>query len=255
MKNTLKLFNDYVKNFDLTDEEIMKKYHHSFRVMEIANKIAKSLNLDEAEVELATVCGLFHDIARFYQWTEYHTFRDFSSIDHGDYGVIVLQENNFIQKIEKDKEKQEIILNSVKYHNKMEVPVVDNKIMMFINIVRDADKLDILKTQAIEMNDLKIIIKKELLMSILKKRMCPNDLIKTDTDRILRHLSWIFDLNFAYSYFYLKKNKIIENKFHLLELYGENKEITELKNFIQESFYSLEKENRSIIKKEKVIIC
>ena len=92
-------------------------------------------------------------------------------------------------------------------------------------------------------------------MSILKKQMCPNGLIKTDTDRILRHLSWIFDLNFAYSYFYLKKNKIIENKFHLLELYGENKEITELKKFIQEGFYSLEKENRSIIKKEKVIIC
>ena len=50
MKNALKIFNDYVKKYDLTDKEIMKKYHHSLRVMEIANKIATSLNLSEEEI-------------------------------------------------------------------------------------------------------------------------------------------------------------------------------------------------------------
>lgn len=254
MKNALKIFNDYVKKYDLTDKEIMKKYHHSLRVMEIANKIATSLNLSEEEIELSTICGLFHDIARFYQWTKYHTFKDFSSIDHGDYGVVVLQENHLIEKLTKEKSKQEIILNSVKYHNKIEVPPMDNKLVLFINIIRDADKLDILKTQGIKMDDEKIILKEDLIASIFKKQVCSNQLIQTDTDKILKHLSWIFDLNFTYSYLYLKKNNIITNKFHLLELYGENKEINHLKNFIQENIYEKEK-NLEVLEKRKVIIC
>ena len=39
-------------------------------------------------------------------------------------------------------------------------------------------------------------------------------------------------LNFKYSFEYLKNKKIIEKKFNLLEMYGETKEISELKQFI-----------------------
>ena len=76
MEEFLKLFNNYVKNYDLTDLNIMRKYHHSFRVMERAGEIAKSLNLNSLEKDLVLICGLFHDIARFYQWEKYNTYKD-----------------------------------------------------------------------------------------------------------------------------------------------------------------------------------
>lgn len=45
-------------------------------------------------------------------------------------------------------------------------------------------------------------------------------------------LDWVFDLNFKYSFNYLIQNKVIENKFNLLEMYGETNEIKKLKDFI-----------------------
>lgn len=243
MTKYLKVFNDYVKNYDLTDPNIMQKYHHSLRVMERAKEIARSLNLCSKEIELATLCGLFHDIARFYQWTKYHTYKDFKSIDHGDYGVVILQESHLIEKLTKEKSKQEMILNSVKYHNKIEIPQLDPKTTLLIKVIRDADKLDILETQGIKINDEQMILKKELLASIFKKKICPITKVKTDTDQILRHLSWVFDLNFNYSYHYLKEKEIVTHKFQLLELYGETEEINHLKKFIQEGMNDNEEKN------------
>ena len=137
-----------------------------------------------------------------------------------------------IQKLTKFEKYQEIILNTVKYHNKMMVPKLDDKTMLFVNIIRDADKLDILETQELVMNDEKIILKKELLDSIYQKQVCSNYLIQSDTDVILKQISWIFDFNFSYSYRYLENKNIITCKFQLLELYGEIEEIEQLKSFV-----------------------
>ena len=48
-------------------------------------------------------------------------------------------------------------------------------------------------------------------------------------------LDWIFDLNFDYSFQYLKKKSIIENKFKLLSTYGKSKELEKLENCIYEN--------------------
>ena len=39
------------------------------------------------------VIGLLHDIGRFEQEAQYHTFNDFKSMDHGDYGAEYLKNN------------------------------------------------------------------------------------------------------------------------------------------------------------------
>ena len=51
MEEIRKLFNDYAKTFDLKSKNIMYKYHHSYRVMEYATEIAKSLKLNEEELK------------------------------------------------------------------------------------------------------------------------------------------------------------------------------------------------------------
>ena len=216
------LFNEYAKKFDLSIKEIMFKYHHSFRVADIAKEIAISLNLSNEDIELAYNCGLFHDIGRFRQYNEYKTYIDRNSFDHGDIGYEELK------KILDN----EIIQLATKYHNKYELPDLDERTKLFFNIVRDADKLDIIKEQGNMMNDSEIILKKELLDAIYNNKMCKNTDIKSNTDVILRMLSWVNDFNFDYSYQYLLDNNIIENKFNLLNLYGENKDVNKLKEYI-----------------------
>lgn len=219
-------FNKYAKTFDLTIKQIIYKYHHSFRVMEIAKEIALSLNLNKEEIELATICGLFHDIGRFRQWTEYETYRDQDSIDHGDLGSEILKDflNNY-----KDKD---IVIKATKYHNKYDVPELDERTTLFCNIVRDADKLDIMREQTNEIYQKEIILKPELLTDIDNKIICQNKNIENEVDTIIRELSWVFDLNFKYSFKFLKDKKIIENKLNLLKIYGETEEIKKLETTI-----------------------
>lgn len=229
MEKEIKIFNDYVKSFDLSNDMIKNKYDHSFRVMKRAEEIAISLNLNEEDIHVATIAGLFHDIGRFNQVKYYDTFEDKKSFDHGDEGYRVLETE--IKKYTDNEKEASIVLLTTKYHNKYKVEETDEKTKMFCNIVRDADKLDIMETQCNEVPE-NVYLKSELLEDVYNKKMCRNEYCKTETDYIIRMLDWIFDLNFDYSFQYLKKKSIIENKFKLLSTYGKSEELEKLENFI-----------------------
>ena len=59
-----KEFEKYIKNYDLNNKEIKKKYLHSYRVMNLSKKYATLLNYNKHDIELATIIGLLHDIGR-----------------------------------------------------------------------------------------------------------------------------------------------------------------------------------------------
>ena len=137
-------FNTYVKNYDMDNVNINRKVFHSHRVKQIAEEIAKSLNLSEEEIKLAKLIGLLHDIARFEQYTRYQTFSDLKSIDHGDYGVEILKQNNFIRNFIDTDEYDTIIFKAIKNHNKLKIEDgLTEKELLYSKIVKDADKLDI----------------------------------------------------------------------------------------------------------------
>ena len=233
MKEVIQEFNKYVKNYNLKDKNIMGKYHHSFRVMEFCKEIAISLKLNEKDIYIASLCGLLHDIARFSQWTKYQTYVDKKSFDHGDEGERILSET--ITNFTNDSEISSIVMKSTKYHNKINVPSLDERYLLFIKIVRDADKLDIMIEQGNYISTDKIELKKELLESIYNKQVCKNEYMTNEVDVIIRIISWIFDLNYKYSYLYLVDKRIIEKKFNLLEMYGETEYTIKLKKFIEEN--------------------
>jgi len=233
MKKEMKLFNEYVKQFDLTNKKIRYKFHHSYRVMEIAKEIAVSLKLNEEDTYIATLAALLHDIGRFNQIKKYDTYRDQISVDHGDEGEEVLKENDFIKKFTIDEKIIDIILKSTKYHNKYEIDSnLDEKTTLICKIVRDADKLDIIREFANEINDEEIIIKEEILNSIKKHELASKNCCETSTDYVVYYLSWIVDFNFKYSYLFLDENKIIEKKLNLLEMYGETEETKLIREII-----------------------
>ena len=220
IKKAMKLFNEYAKTYDLKVKPIMEKFHHSYRVAEFAKEIACHEKLSKEEIDIAYISALFHDIARFDQWTKYQTFKDSKSVDHGDLGYDILKEK-FISDITPNKEIQDIILLSTKYHNKYCVDKnLNKKQLLFCNIIRDADKIDIMIEQHISIKENKIVIKEELLKSIYDNKTCENKYMENEVDAIIRMISWINDLNFKSSFKIIKEKDIINKKFALLEIYG-----------------------------------
>ena len=98
MNENFDVFDEYVQNYDMNERMIGYKYNHSYRVVHQAEEICRSLNLDTEERDLASNIALLHDIARFRQWTDYKTFNDEDSFDHGDEGVKILFEKESNQK-------------------------------------------------------------------------------------------------------------------------------------------------------------
>ena len=218
LKNT---FKNHVEKYDMNDAAIAKKFYHSYRVMNLCKEISKDINLKEDDTNIAILIGLLHDYSRFKQWTEYKTFSDIDSIDHGDLAVEELFDNNEIKKYyENDKYYDEIYM-SIKYHNKLNFPKnISERNKLFCKIIRDADKLDILYLISINFNLNKQ--NNELISSKIEKEFFENKLLKIEdvknkSDRLLFDLALIYDLNFNYSFKHIKENKIIEQIYNKVE--------------------------------------
>ena len=140
-----KEFDRYVNNYDMSQYRIESKYKHSYRVMEICGEIATRLGLPEEEIELAKLIGLLHDIGRFDQWAQYGTYNDLKSFNHGEKGAEILKNNDYIRWYIEDDIYDDIILYAVRNHGVfvIEDEEVDEKLLLFLKIVRDADKIDI----------------------------------------------------------------------------------------------------------------
>ena len=85
-----KEFKKYVEKYDINNPKIKLKVAHIERTSRIAKKIAKSLELQKEDIELAELIGLLHDIGRFEQVKRYGTFVDYLSENHAEIGVKIL---------------------------------------------------------------------------------------------------------------------------------------------------------------------
>ena len=223
-------FIKYTKMYDLENEHIKRKQEHSIRVMKISKQIAEGLNLSQEEVEIATLIGLLHDIARFEQYTKYCTFEDLESIDHGDYGVDILDKE--IRKyIETDKY-DKIIKLAVKNHNKYKIEEgLTEKEELFAKIIRDADKIDIFyesvdmfwKGKEEEVSNSKI--SQPILEQFENRTQIKREKGKIieNLEEIVSVIAFIFDMNFKASFDILKNedyiNKIL-NRYDIKDEYS-----------------------------------
>ncbi|MBQ5475650.1 MAG: HD domain-containing protein, partial [Lachnospiraceae bacterium] len=85
-----KRFQEYVERYDISDTKIKLKYDHTYRVAELSDRIAKSLNLTDEDRNIAWTLGMFHDIGRFEQVRRYGTFEDAKSINHAALSADIL---------------------------------------------------------------------------------------------------------------------------------------------------------------------
>ena len=218
-KKSIEEFKKYVENFDMKNGMISRKYYHTFRVADYAKELAQSENLNEQDTYIAFLCGLLHDIARFKQATEYGTFNDLQSFDHGDVGFQILLENDYISRFIQDKESQIIILKAVKNHNKFAIEDgLNEKELFFAKLVRDADKLDIMDIFRNEITDNSTIVDENVLKALKEHRQFKRDgIMKNDVSEIVKFLCFTFDLNLKRSFEILEEKGILKRKLVALE--------------------------------------
>jgi len=209
--------NDYVKSF--ADENgsidflIQLKIDHSLRVAEDCNYIASKLDWPEDDINLSEAVGLLHDAGRFSQFKEYGTFHDAVSVDHGERGFDVVSSSDALTSCT-DEEKQ-VICDSIRYHNRRELPPdVSGKNLMFLKLIRDADKVDIIhivntaisegqhdKYPQIMMNiDMDGPASPELVEQIKKNRTGTYENVHSLIDINLMRASWVYTLNYRPTY-------------------------------------------------------
>lgn len=120
------------------------KYDHSFKVAENSRVIAAALGWREEDVIAAEALGLLHDTGRFTQFAEYGSFIDAKTIDHGERGWEVIRCGEALSDCSSRDQKH--IMVGVRYHNRKDIPDhLDGDTLKFLQLVRDADKVDIFR--------------------------------------------------------------------------------------------------------------
>lgn len=243
INNVIRDFKDYVDEYLNAEEKnsdsyknLLRKYNHSLRVMDLAKSIAIDLGLNGELLEFVQVVGLFHDIGRFEQWKRYHTFQDSKSVDHADYSVFVLKNNHLIDKYIKDEKLKNISYKAIKYHNKYKVPSNFSKeTKQICNIIREADKIDLLNIISSKERVVNIgedAFSEKIMNTIRNKKLILLSDRTTKADFLASNLAFIFDMNYVESFKLLKEKNYINT---IIDVYKEMTNNEELKRQLEES--------------------
>ena len=249
LQKALNEYNNYIKNYDLKDEKISAKVAHMLRVKENSKMIAKSLNLNNEDVELAELIGLLHDIGRFEQLKRYNTYLDKHSVNHGEFGVKILFEEGLIRNFITDNSYDEIIKKAIINHNRNKIENgLNERELLHAKIIRDADTMDILYIAVIEKPEVvyesdnieKENFTDELFNEFMNNELLDYSKIKTHADIIITHFKYIFNMNFKYSFQVINEKKYLEKIYNRINFENENTQkqfdtiYNETKNYLLE---------------------
>lgn len=173
-----KTFQEYTDRYDSTNPKIKLKIDHTYRVADLCEQIAQSLELSAAEVDLAWLSGMLHDVGRFEQLRRYNTFSDAQSIDHARFAVELLYDEGLIADYVPEISTTELVADAGTWRSmggvnesptaqSEDMPLsdilqtlriaigehsayriqkgLDERTRMFCQILRDADKVDIFR--------------------------------------------------------------------------------------------------------------
>lgn len=248
-KKVKNVFKKYTDNYDTSDDKIKLKVDHTYRVAALSERIASSLGLGDDDTNLAWLIGMLHDIGRFEQLKNYGTFSDAESIDHAHYGVELLFEDGLIEKFasendtkdlkgtkdlketavkseNEEKETKEIseldILRTAIWNHsayRVEEGLTD-RVKMFCNIIRDADKIDILKVNYdvtleviydVTTEELKNSgVTDQVMKAFMEHHAVLRSLKKTPIDNLVGHAALVFELVYNESFKIVKEQGYIE---------------------------------------------
>lgn len=207
-KQVSSFFTTYTSKYNpIGNERVMLKVEHTYRVAGLCEDIAKKEGLSKDQIDLAWLIGMLHDIGRFEQIRIYNTFEDAKSKKHADISVSVLFEEGQIKNFTDalSEKELEIVRKSILYHSEFKLPEdLTYEEKLFADILRDADKIDILKV-VYDSNPLIIYgatyeemmdedISKEVMKCFDEKHAVYRPYRKTHLDNLVTFVSFIFEL-------------------------------------------------------------
>lgn len=212
-KHALAAFDAYTADYDRRDPKIKLKVDHTYRVAALCERIAKESGLPDVESGLAWTIGLLHDVGRFEQLRRYGTFVDAQSIDHAQFGADILFVDGEIENYlpEDTPEKiRKVMEAAVRSHSLYRIaPGLDRQTENYCHILRDADKIDIMRvnvdvpleeiynttTQALKNST----VSDAVLQSFSEEHATLRSLKKTPVDFVAGHISLVFELVYPVS--------------------------------------------------------
>lgn len=205
------IFAEYTSRYNVEDEKVKLKIDHTYRVADLCEQIANSLCMTKEEMDFAWLTGMLHDIGRFEQLRNYGTFIDSISIDHAQYGVKILFEDGKIRDYIGESEQDEMLYQVIKWHSAFAIPEeLDEVTKKFAHILRDADKIDILKVNVevpleeiynVATEELRnCIITKEVMEAFMEHKTVLRQLKRTAVDHVVGHISLVFGLVYPCSF-------------------------------------------------------
>ncbi len=208
-------FDRYVEPFLVTDEEgaknIRLKIEHTRKVCEAMEQLSSGEKLSENDAHIASTVALLHDVGRFPQYRRWRTFRDSESDNHARMAIDVIREEKVLVGITPGE--QLLIEEAVRFHNVLEPPArVKSPTRLFINLIRDADKLDIWRVfvellaqppeerptaATLGLPDLPGTVSEKCIAALESGAIVPLDTVTCFNDFKLLQISWIYDLTSA----------------------------------------------------------
>lgn len=203
-------FEEYVSNYNVQDEKVKLKIEHTYRVTELCETIARESGFTKDEVDIAWLSGLLHDVGRFEQLRLYGTFMDAQSIDHAQFGADILFRDGRIADYIEDFSENDLLEKVIRVHSAYRIPEdFTERECRFANLLRDADKIDILKVNVIvPLEEIYNVTSEELrnctvtdavLEEFKKEHTILRSLKKAPVDHVVGHISLVYELVYSVS--------------------------------------------------------
>ena len=185
------------------------KLKHTRMVLANAQDIIAGEGLAGHAARGAWLGALYHDLGRFSQYARFHTFRDRDSCNHGLLGVKLLKRGSYLAG--EEARARRLTLLAVGLHNRFALPAgLGEEESRVARVVRDADKLDILRimdahlsgpgqynpTVVLSLPDTDEFHSPRVIEAALAGRTAAYADLRTVNDFRLLLGSWFFDLSF-----------------------------------------------------------
>ena len=212
-------FDNFIQQFDVDDPKISLKIRHTYCVMDACEYLARSMNLNQTDYDLAVLIGLLHDIGRFEQLTRFNSYND-NLICHAQCGIEVLFDQGHIRDFIDTDEYDNIIYHAIKNHSAYAIaPGLNDQELLHAQLIRDADKMDNYRVKRDDTIEALLDMSAEELGTYeisehifetfaSHKTLLKNDR-KTPMDMWVSFLALLFDFNYAASFSYLLEHDYI----------------------------------------------
>jgi putative nucleotidyltransferase with HDIG domain len=212
------LAGSYMSDDAICNMHIELKREHTLMVCEEIKSLAEELGLSQEKINMAVIIALFHDMGRFEQFYRFRTFDDSRSVNHATLSVEIIKSDGLLKYI--PDACHNTIFQAILNHNIPYIDVYENdEEALFTKLLRDSDKLDILRVvtddnlrQVLEWKDEKdhYEVPDTILQRFRNHQIVTLDLVSSLNDLRLVRVGWIFDINFNTTYGKIHQRKLLE---------------------------------------------